>query len=108
MSDGGLVAASGSEWKEVSSIQSAGRQKTMPTTQASRPSAAERRLAAVRRARMPGARGAAVRGIGGGQGAHARPASSLKRDETTRRAKVAITMVPITTTTPAAEASPYS
>ena len=39
---------------------------------------------------------------------HARIASSRNRDDTTRSAKVAMMIEPITTTTPAAEARPYS
>jgi len=52
----------------------------------------------------------AVRGrpaLGGGERGH-RAASFLKSENTVRSAKVATMMVPMTTTTPAAEARPYS
>ena len=94
-----MVAASDSEWKDVSTIQAMGRKKTIPASQATRPQAAELPWRARRR---PDWAGDAV------GGAHARDASSRNRDETTRSAKVAMMIEPMTTRTPAAEARPFS
>ncbi|CAM5677176.1 hypothetical protein STENM327S_06782 [Streptomyces tendae] len=44
------MAASDSEWKEVSAIQAMGRKKTMPTSQATRPRPAPVRRLVVRAA----------------------------------------------------------
>ena len=114
--DGGFVAASVSEWKEVRIIHRTGAAKSRASSQAARPAAVLLRVGSMRdlpRAEC-GRCSSAVRagqavlaGCGRGEGAH-RAASFLKSEKTVRRAKVATMMVPMTTTTPAAEARPYS
>lgn len=104
---GGLVAASASEWNEVSTIQATGAKKTRVITQAvvvqTRPPpfgqvalSAGRLLPAVQEGAGPLERRCAHRAC-----------SSRKSELTTRSAKVATMIVPITVTTPAAAASPY-
>ena len=104
---GGLVAASASLWNEVSTIQTTGSTNRMPTTQASRlqptPGAVLRvllcgRACGVRRVAGIGVRCRVI-------AAH-RPVSSLNSDDTVRSANVAMMIVPMTTTTAAAEARP--
>ena len=115
--EGGFVAASASLWNEVSTIHATGsEEQNGQRPRDERPDGPpsvrvlvssirlrRRRAGATRRDR-PAGRSGDVRVNGR---AH-RPASSRKSDEMVRSAKVAMMIVPITTTTPAAAASPYS
>ena len=102
-SAGGFFAASGSEWKDVSTIHRTGRMKRIPTIQA----VALRRmeLRGFLRCWMAWARCVPGRG-GGGDGAHR--VSSRNSVDTVRSANVAMMIVAMTTMTPAADARPYS
>ena len=107
------MAASDSLCSEVSTIQATGAKNSSVITQASNahpgPALIELSSLAFRRA-LGALRGVEGDGLVGGVGTVAahRDISSLNRDEIVRRAKVATMIVPITTTTPAAAASPYS
>ena len=101
--DGGLVAASASLWKDVRSIHG----DRHDEEDADQPGEdAEGEVAA----RLAVRSGRSAAGAGGGNGPDvgdaAHRASSRNRLETVRRAKVAMMIVPMTTTTPAAEARP--
>src|SRR6266508_3304838 len=105
---GGSVDAADSCLKPVTNIHSTGKKNTSPASQARIPDPTE--PVGIRRVRRVAAWcfGAAGVAAGGVAVAVLTAHSSRNRLEITRNANVAITMVPTTTITPAAAASPTS
>ena len=102
-SAGGFFAASGSEWKEVSTIHRTGRTKRIPTIHA-----VPLRMIALRGFLRCWMRLGLLRPWCGGAGDGAHRVSSRNSVDTVRSANVAMMIVAMTTMTPAADARPYS